>query len=146
MKFLNTYFHCSNDEYTPEVDNHGQIWWFVESLVEKKLRYCKESRRRRWFYRTRFVGHGPDKDCWLTSDKLDCTDLVRVMHGLEPLAPTRGSNISVASKNNDIAVVPDMKWPKFFRRSGGVFMRILDNVLEGFVANNRYTWSGELST
>jgi hypothetical protein len=68
------------------------------------------------------------------------------MHGLEPLAPTRGSNISVASKNNDIAVVPDMKWPKFFRRSGGVFMRILDNVLEGFVANNRYTWSGELST
>jgi hypothetical protein len=51
-----------NDEYTPEVDGDRQIWWFVESLV-KKLRYCKESRRRRWFYRTRFVGHGLGKDC-----------------------------------------------------------------------------------
>ncbi len=75
------------DEFTPEVDDQGQIWWFVDSLVEKKMRYCKESKRRRWFYRTRFVGHGPDKDCWLTSDQLDCTDLVRGMHGLEPLAP-----------------------------------------------------------
>jgi hypothetical protein len=45
-------------EFTPEVDDQGQIWWFVESLVEKKLRYCKQSRRRRWFYRTGFVGMG----------------------------------------------------------------------------------------
>jgi hypothetical protein len=28
------------DEFTPEVDDQGQIWWFVDSLVEKKMRYC----------------------------------------------------------------------------------------------------------
>jgi predicted nucleotidyltransferase len=55
-----------DDEYTLEVDDDRQIWWFVESLVDKEFHYCKESRRRRWYYRTRFVGHGPDKDCWLT--------------------------------------------------------------------------------
>jgi len=110
-----------NDEYTPEVDGDRQIWWFVESLVEKKLRYCKESRRRRWFYRTRFVGHGPDKDCWLRSGQLDCTNLVSAMHGLEPLAPTRGSNVSVVHKSSDVAA-PDMKWSQFFRGSGGAFM------------------------
>ncbi len=119
-----------DDEYTPEVDGDRQIWWFVESLVENKLRYCKESKRRRWFYRTRFVGHGPDKDCWLTSDKLDCTDSVHPMHGLEPLAPSRGSNASSGHKSSDIAAIPDMRWSQFFRRSGGAFMRVLDNVLE----------------
>jgi hypothetical protein len=34
-----------DDEYTPEVDDDEQIWWFVETLVENEFRYCKESRR-----------------------------------------------------------------------------------------------------
>jgi hypothetical protein len=33
---------------------------------------------------------------------------------------------------------PDMKWSQFFRRSGGAFMRVLDDVFEEFVANKRY--------
>jgi hypothetical protein len=134
------------DEFTPEVDDHGQIWWFVDSLVEKKMRYCKESKRRRWFYRTRFVGHGSDKDCWLTSDQLDCTDLVRAMHGLEPLAPARGSSLSVASKSMTVPTFSNRKWSRFSSRSGGDYMRVLDRVLEEFVESKRYTWGGEFST
>ncbi len=90
--------------------------------------------------------HGPDKDCWLTSDQLDCTDLVRAMHGLEPLAPARGSYVSVDCKSKDPAVVPDTKWSHFFQSSGGAFMRVLDDVLEKFVINKRYTWVRDFST
>jgi hypothetical protein len=39
-----------------------------------------------------------------------------------------------------------MKWSQFFRRKGDAFMRVLDNVLEEFVANKRYRWGGEFST
>jgi hypothetical protein len=59
------------------------------------------------------------------------------MHGLEPLAPTRGSNVSVVHKSSDVAA-PDMKWSQFFQGSGGAFMRVLDDVFEEFVANKRY--------
>jgi hypothetical protein len=57
------------------------------------------------------------------------------MHGLEPLAHTRGSNVSVGHKSSDVEAVPDMKWSQFFWRSGRDFMRVPDNVLKEFVAN-----------
>jgi hypothetical protein len=68
------------------------------------------------------------------------------MHGLESLAPARRSYVSVDCKSKDPAVVPDTKWSHFFQKSGGAFMRVLDDVLEKFVANKRYTRGGEFST
>ncbi len=65
------------DEFTPEVDEDGNIWWYVEKLVAKERRYCEDEKKVVWHYLTRFVGHGWDDDQWLTSRQLSCVNLVR---------------------------------------------------------------------
>jgi hypothetical protein len=128
------------DEFTPEVDEDGNIWWYVKKLVAKERRYSKE-KKKVWHYLTRFVGHGADDDRWLTPRQLSCENLIREIHGKPPIAMPAGSGRAIDT-NGPPGSLPDLGWSKFFGFQGGRFMKVLDEVLGEFVSEGLYTWSG----
>ena len=130
-----------DEEFTPEVDEDGNVWWFVEKLIAKKRRYSREEKKIMWHYLTRFVGHGADDDQWLTSKQLSCVNLVREIHGKPPIAMPAGS-AEVINISGPHESLPGLGWTEFFGCEGGRFMKVLDEVLSEFVSEGLYKWSG----